>query len=128
VNRIVPGGNYGLPEVIGYNTDSSRFVPPLRVYREPIAPSGGTLVTEAGSRWTRDYVLAALRGEELHRLELDGGRIVVDEPLLEGWYGRLRTVREGPHGCLYMLTSNRDGRGTPQPGDDRVLCVVIPRA
>jgi aldose sugar dehydrogenase len=128
VNRIVPGGNYGWPDVIGYDTDSSRFVPPLRVYREPIAPSGGAFVTQAGSRWTGDYVLAALRGEELHRLEFDGGRIVVDEPLLEGRYGRLRTVREGPNGCLYVLTSNRDGRGTPQPGDDRVLCVLLPPA
>jgi glucose/arabinose dehydrogenase len=99
-----------------------------RLPRADRAPSGGTLVTQAGSRWTGDYVLAALRGEELHRLQLSGGRIVVDDPLLIGRFGRLRTVRDGPNGCLYVLTSNRDGRGTPQPGDDRVLCVVIPRA
>jgi hypothetical protein len=52
---------------------------------------------------------------------------VVDEALLHGQYGRLRTVREGPGGCLYVLTSNRDGRGTLQPGDDRILCVQPPR-
>jgi len=51
---------------------------------------------------------------------------VVDEELLRGEFGRLRTVRQGPDGCLYVLTSNRDGRGTPRPGDDRVLCVRLP--
>jgi glucose/arabinose dehydrogenase len=126
VNRIVPGDNYGWPDVIGYQTDPGHFSAPLRVYREPIAPSGGTFVTDADSSWSGDYVLAALRGEGLHRLELSAGRVVVDELLLGGQFGRLRTVKEGPHGCLYVLTSNRDDRGTPRPGDDRVLCVLLP--
>ena len=125
VNRIVQGGNYGWPKAIGYETDGA-FSAPLRVYREPIAPSGGTFVERAGSEWSGDYVLAALRGEALHRLELHGGRVVVDEALLGGRFGRLRTVKEGPDGCLYVLTSNRDSRGTPGPDDDRVLCVVVP--
>jgi glucose/arabinose dehydrogenase len=126
VNRIVQGGNYAWPEAIAYDTDGGRFSAPLRVYRDPIAPSGGSFVARAGSVWTGSYVLAALRGEALHRLELSGGRVVVDEVLLRGRFGRLRTVREGPNGCLYVLTSNRDGRGTPRPGDDRVLCVLLP--
>ena len=126
VNRIVQGENYGWPEAIGYEPSRGRFAPPLRVYREPIAPSGGTFVARAGTEWTGDYVLAALRGEGLHRLELHGDRIVVDEVLLGGRFGRLRTVKEGPDDCLYVLTSNRDGRGTPGPDDDRVLCVVVP--
>jgi len=91
-----------------------------------IAPSGGAFVKRVGLPWTGDYVLAALRGESLHRLRLSNGRTVVDEELLRGEFGRLRTVREGPDGCLYVLTSNRDGRGTPRPGDDRVLCVRLP--
>jgi len=126
VNRIVLGGNYGWPDVIGYDTDSGKFSAPLRVYRKPIAPSGGAFVKRVGLPWTGDYVLAALRGESLHRLRLSNGRTVVDEELLRGEFGRLRTVREGPDGCLYVLTSNRDGRGTPRPGDDRVLCVRLP--
>jgi glucose/arabinose dehydrogenase len=127
VNRIFRGGNYGWPEVIGNGTGSGRFIAPLRVYRDAIAPSGATFLTRPGSLWTGHYVLAALRGEELRRLVLSDGRVVVDEPLLHGEYGRLRTVREGPGGCLYVLTSNRDGRGAPRPGDDRILCVLVPR-
>ena len=49
-----------------------------------------------------------------------------DEPLFEGEFGRMRTVVEGPDGALYALTSNRDGRGSPREGDDRVLRVVPP--
>jgi glucose/arabinose dehydrogenase len=126
VNRILPGENYGWPEAIGYETGNGRFAAPLRVYHEPIAPSGGTFLARAGTEWTGDYFLAALRGEGLHRLELHGDRVVVDEVILGGRFGRLRTVKEGPDDCLYVLTSNRDSRGTPSPGDDRVLCVVIP--
>ena len=44
-----------------------------------------------------------------------------DQPLLIGTYGRLRTVVEGPGGWLYLLTSNRDGRGFPAKADDRIL-------
>jgi len=51
---------------------------------------------------------------------------VHDEPVLEGEFGRLRTVVEGPDGALYALTSNRDGRGSESEGDDRVLRVVPP--
>jgi glucose/arabinose dehydrogenase len=43
--------------------------------------------------------------------------------LLQGTYGRLRDVRQGPDGSLYVLTSNRDGRGAPRSGDDRVLAI-----
>ena len=126
VNRIVAGGNYGWPDVIGDGTGGGKFTAPLRVYRDAIAPSGATFLTQRGSAWRGNYVLAALRNEELRRLVIADGRVVVDEPLLHGQFGRLRTVREGPGGCLYVLTSNRDGRGTPRPGDDRVLCVQLP--
>ena len=126
VNLIVQGGNYGWPKAISVATGSGRYRAPLRVYRQPVAPSGGAFLT-LPSRWTGSYVLAGLRGKTLRRLELAGGRIVVDEPLLAGRFGRLRTVKEGPDGCLYVLTSNRDGRGTPVAADDRILCVKPPQ-
>ena len=77
--------------------------------------------TRRGSAWTGDFVFAALRGMQLRRLELRDGRVVADHRLLPDRFGRLRTVVEGPRGCLYVLTSNRDGRGDPVAADDRIL-------
>ena len=125
VNVIKAGGNYGWPKAIGMTTGSGKYRTPVLVYRQPIAPSGATFLRQP-SRWTGSYILAALRGQMLRRLELSDGRVVVNEPLLVGQFGRLRTVKEGPNGCLYVLTSNRDGRGTPTADDDRILCVTPP--
>ena len=125
VNVLERGGNYGWPEAQG-REHGGRFTAPITVYEDSIAPSGASFVTKPGSAWTGDFVLAALVGEQLRRLELDGTRVVQDEVLFEGRFGRLRTVREGPDGALYVLTSNRDGRGDPRPGDDRLLKVVPP--
>jgi glucose/arabinose dehydrogenase len=125
VNDIVQGGNYGWPVKFGF--DQTGFDAPLRVYRDPIAPSGATFVTHRGSAWTGNFVFACLRGDELRRLELRGDRIVADQALLRGRYGRLRTVVEGPDGDLYVLTSNRDGRGAPIRSDDRILRITPPR-
>jgi len=126
VDLITRGGNYGWPKAIGTGTGNGRFVAPIRTYRQAIAPSGGAFVSRAGSRWTGNYILAALRGEQLRRLVIRDGRVVAEQTLLTGRFGRLRTVREGPDGALYVLTSNRDGRGTPRAGDDRVLRITLP--
>jgi glucose/arabinose dehydrogenase len=125
VNRIVQGGNYGWPSVYGF--DQAGFEAPLRVYRRPLAPAGGAFVTRRRSAWTGDFVFASLRGEQLRRLVFRDGRLVSEQPLLAGRFGRLRTVVEGPGGALYVLTSNRDGRGTPRAPDDRILRITPPR-
>jgi glucose/arabinose dehydrogenase len=117
INEIRAGANYGWPQVFG--DDHGDFTAPLRVYEDAIAPSGATF-TAGGA-----YFFANLRGESLRRLRFDGDRIARDDVLLEGEYGRLRTVVEGPDGALYVLTSNRDGRGSPEDGDDRILRVTL---
>ena len=125
VNAIVAGANYGWPDAFG--ADQRPFTQPLLVYPDPLAPSGATFVTRRGSRWTGDFLFACLRGEQLRRVAFSGSGVVSDEPLLQGRYGRLRTVVEGPRGDLYALTSNRDGRGRVRIGDDRILRIVPPR-
>jgi glucose/arabinose dehydrogenase len=125
INDIVKDGNYGWPRVYGF--DQTGFNAPLRVYQEPLAPSGATFVTRPGSSWTGSFVFACLRGTQLRRLSFSDGRIVADEPLFRGRFGRLRSVVEGPGGALYVLTSNRDGRGHPRRGDDRILRITPPR-
>ena len=72
--------------------------------------------------------MGALRGEQIRRLRFRGSRVLVNEALFAGRFGRIRTVVEGPDGALYALTNNTDGRGTPKPGDDRVLRIVPPGA
>ena len=71
-------------------------------------------------------MFANLVGEQLRRLSFDGERLAGNEKLLEGEYGRLRDVAEGPDGDLYVLTSNRDGRGDPEDDDDRILRLTPP--
>jgi glucose/arabinose dehydrogenase len=67
--------------------------------------------------------MAALRGERLWRLDLDddSGAVVGREELLSGEAGRLRDVQQAPDDSLWVLTSNRDGRGSPVPENDRIL-------
>jgi glucose/arabinose dehydrogenase len=103
------------------------FAAPVQVYAATIAPSGAAFVTRPGSSWTGSLVVAALKGRTLRRLRIDGRRVVADRPLLRGRFGRLRAVEEAPDGTLWVTTSNRDGRGAPRPGDDRLLRVVPPR-
>jgi glucose/arabinose dehydrogenase len=124
VNVVVEDGNYGWPEVFG--RDHGRFRPPVMLWQETIAPSGAAFVALAGSSWTGSYVVAALRGRALHRLTLTGDTTTDEEVLLDGTYGRLRAVVEGPDGALYVTTSNRDGRGDPVAEDDRILRIVPP--
>ena len=106
--------------------DHGEFQAPLTVYDDSIAPSGATFVSLPGSAWTGDYLFGALIGEQVRRLSLDGGEVTENEALFEGEFGRVRTVVEGPDGALYALTSNRDGRGDPREGDDRVIRIVPP--
>lgn len=127
VNLIRPGSNYGWPQAEG--PDHGGFTAPVAVYPDvTLAPSGATFVSLPGSAWTGDYLFAALAGEQIRRLSFDGAEISEEEALFEGELGRLRTVVEGPDGALYALTSNRDGRGSPRPGDDRVIRIVPPAA
>lgn len=127
VNILREGRNYGWPVAVGQEQFDSRFAAPLVLYANTIAPSGASFVTKPGSAWTGDFMIAALAGRQLRRLALDGTRVTANEALFERRFGRLRTVREGPGGALYLLTSNRDGRGDPIPEDDRILRIVPPR-
>jgi glucose/arabinose dehydrogenase len=128
VNVIRPGRDYGWPDAEGRDGAGGGLEPPLVDYEEVIAPSGATFVSRPGSAWTGSFVFGALRGTQIRRVELRGGRVTADEPLVEGELGRVRTVVEGPDGALYALTSNRDGRGEPGADDDRIVRIEPPRA
>ena len=72
--------------------------------------------------------MAALRGTRLYRFDLDAGGNVIGtgQELYTGTYGRLRQVKQAPDGSLWVLTSNRDGRGSPVAADDRIIRIGRP--
>jgi glucose/arabinose dehydrogenase len=111
VNVIEPGKNYGWPTVEGKAGDS-RFADPIVQWRtDDASPSGAAIAGDT-------LYVAALKGERLWTVPLGGGDPSAE---LTGTYGRLRTVAVAPDGALWLTTSNRDGRGDPKSGDDRIL-------
>ncbi len=122
INLIRRGRNYGWPTVIGAAADG-RFTPPIFVGED--APTGATFVS--GNRYPGlrgSLLVATLSAMRLLQFTIDGASppaATRKAVLIEGTYGRLRDVIQGPDGYLYIATSNRDGRGKPGAEDDRVI-------
>ncbi|WP_036405138.1 PQQ-dependent sugar dehydrogenase [Microbispora rosea] len=117
INLIEKGHNYGWPEVEGVGGRPGYTDPLLTWSTAEASPSG--LAYARGALWA-----AALRGERLWRVPVDGsGRAGRPAALYTGEYGRLRAVAVAPDGTLWVGTSNKDGRGSPRDGDDRILVV-----
>jgi aldose sugar dehydrogenase len=120
INIMRPGANYGWPVVShGINYDRTTFTerteapgmePPLLVWTPSIAPSGFAFYTgEAFPRWRGNAFIGALVEEHLRRVVLDGTRVVSQEVLLADLEHRIRDVRVGPDGFLYLLVDSSDG-------------------
>jgi glucose/arabinose dehydrogenase len=126
VNIIVAGANYGWPTVVGAPGIAGLRDPLLTYPDRAVPPAGATFYfSQRIPQWTGNFFFASLGARHLQRVVLDGrGKVVAIERLFDGVYGRLRDVVEGPDGAIYVSTSNRDGRGTPQQGDDRILRMV----
>ncbi|WP_067169719.1 PQQ-dependent sugar dehydrogenase [Microtetraspora niveoalba] len=119
INLIEKGHNYGWPEVEGPG-GGSRFTDPLLTWRtDQASPSG--LAYAGGSLWA-----AALRGERLWQIPVRAhGRLGRPVARFTGEFGRLRAVTRAPDGTLWVTTSNKDGRGSPRSGDDRILVIPV---
>jgi glucose/arabinose dehydrogenase len=130
LNYIEPGKNYGWPTIRGDQTRAGLETPILESGASTTwAPSGATFVTRGP--WAGSLLFTGLRGQTLYRVALDQQdprKAQLVETLLARQYGRLRDVAEGPDGALYVLTSNRDGRGAPAADDDRVLPLTVAAA
>jgi glucose/arabinose dehydrogenase len=118
VNLIREGRNYGWPEVEGRgSTAGGRFTNPVVTWATSEASPSGAAIRRG------TMYIGALQGEALLRVRLNGTRAAKRRPLLRGRYGRIRTVERAPDGSLWVSTSNRDGRGSPRDGDDRILAI-----
>jgi glucose/arabinose dehydrogenase len=114
INIITKGGNYGWPIVQG-NESAPGYISPIRVYTDfTLAPSGIAF-------YQNHLYVAGLRGNQLRVLNVSSdGKTITGESELFTNIGRVRDVVEH-NGYLYISTSNRDGRGTPQSGDDKII-------
>ncbi len=107
---VTHGRNYGTGTRIGEGTSKAGMAPPIHYWVPSIAPSGMTFYTgDKFSRWRGDLLIGALRDQMLVRLQLDGEKIVKEERLLRGTLGRIRDVRQGPDGYIYVLTDESNG-------------------
>ena len=107
---ITYGVNYGFGTKIGEGTQKAGMQQPLHYWVPSIAPSG--MAFYAGDkfpRWKGDLFVGALRDRMLVRLKLDGEKVVSEERLLKGALGRIRDVRVGPDGFIYLLTDEAQG-------------------
>ena len=122
INLIAPGHNYGWPVVsYGVNYDGTPvgtgkarapgMADPIWHWTPSIAPSGMTFYTgDLFPGWKGSLFNGALKFQLLARLTLDGDKVTKEERLLQGLHERIRDVRQGPDGALYLLTDNAAGR------------------
>lgn len=120
LNIIRSGVNYGWPTItygvnyvtgtrIGVGTHQAGMAQPVHVWVPSIAPSGMAFYDgPAFPAWRGSLFVGALRGQALVRLVLQGEQVVAEERLLSQ-IGRIRDVRQGPDGLLYVLTESPDG-------------------
>ncbi|WP_163577538.1 PQQ-dependent sugar dehydrogenase [Halomonas faecis] len=120
LNRLVGGENYGWPEVSRGNDYATNqpigadslpgMRDPVHVFEGRFAPSGLAEVTsDAFGAWYGDLLAGGLSSETLLRLRLDGDDVIEREAILEGEIGRIRDVRQGRDGAIYLLSDAPDG-------------------
>lgn len=122
INVVRAGDNYGWPVIsygeeygtdipVGEGTHKAGMQQPLYYWVPSIAPSGMAFYTaERFPQWQGNLFVGSLKFRLLVRLELDGERVVHEERLLRNELGRIRDVRQGPDGYLYLLTDAGNGK------------------
>lgn len=121
INIIKAGANYGWPKVtfgvsyMGFEISDKTSAPgiedPILQWTPSIAPSGMAFYTgDKFPEWKGDLFVGALAKTHLRRIELDGQTVVGQEELLKDLGLRIRDVRSGPDGYLYILTDENNGQ------------------
>ncbi len=118
INILVSGGNYGWPIYQG-NNNAPGYIAPLIVYTNfTLAPSGMAF-------YNNKLYVAGLRGTQVRQISLDdNGTSITGQESLLTQFGRIRDV-VAHDGYIYICTSNTDGRGIPQIGDDKIIRIKV---
>jgi glucose/arabinose dehydrogenase len=117
LNLIKSGSNYGWPTIEGDETQVGMVAPAYNSGgSDTWAPSGAAFIN--GSVY-----FSGLRGRALYEAKITDGKVTDVAEHLPGTYGRIREVIAGPNGMLYITTSNKDGRGVPTGGDDKIILI-----
>ncbi len=108
---ITYGVNYVIGTQVGEGTHKAGMEQPIYYWVPSIAPSGMAFYTgDRFKNWKGDLFVGSLKFQLLVRLELEGDKIVHEERMLQGRLGRIRDVRQGPDGLLYLLTDEDNGK------------------
>ena len=121
INRPEPGQNYGWPVIsygqhysgkkIGEGTHKVGMEQPVYYWDPSIAPSGLSYYQgDAFPAWKGNLFVGALKFQLIARLEMENNRVLREERLFKGKFGRIRDVRQGPGGYLYFLTDENPGQ------------------
>lgn len=121
INLILAGKNYGWPEQ--ECSGHSEFIDATVCYDPSIEPGGIVFYSGKTLDLDNDLIMASLRGSNLYRLEITEDGLVSQKSILSG-LGRIRDVNEGNDGYLYVITSNRDGKGFPDSSDDKLVRIL----
>jgi glucose/arabinose dehydrogenase len=134
VNIIRPGRNYGFPRISYGREYSGQLInegrtaqdgmeQPVYFWTPSIAPSGLLFYTgKLFPEWQDNLFVGAMAGKRLIRLVLDGERVIAEEPLLVERGKRIRDVKQGPDGALYVITAEKAGellKLTPKAAEGR---------
>lgn len=132
VNIIEKGRNYGWPDVMGF-CDSpaenqycadSNVVEPIAAWTPTLAVAGADFYSSGSiAEWQNSLLVTSLKAGQLTALKLseDGRTVLQEESYFYYWWGRLRDLCISPDGRIFLAVSNRDGRGTVEAGDDRIV-------
>lgn len=127
INLIKPNGNYGWP-LVSHERTKDGTISPLLLFTPAIAPAGAAFYTgDLFPEFKNNLFFGALRGEGIYRLIISDDtpeKIQSFEKLDKVQFGRIRDVIQGPDGAIYFSTSNKDGRGSPRDGDDKIMRLV----
>lgn len=125
VNIIVKGQNYGWP-VVSHTNSKEGMISPILVYTPAVAPASG-LIYKSGkiAMFKNCFLFGCLKGEGIMVVKIDPSDYskAASFEKIETNHGRIRDITEGPDGNIYFSSSNKDGRGKPDEGDDKIYVI-----